>query len=91
VAQERRVKSPRRRTRVRQDSGPSDVTLRQAAVLLERFGLDGKPPRSLEDVSRRYELSRLSVRMLEARMLRALNRIDQERRPGHRAVAEACP
>jgi DNA-directed RNA polymerase sigma subunit (sigma70/sigma32) len=38
-------------------------------ILIERYGLDGKPPRSLEEVANRYHLSREEVRVLESRVL----------------------
>jgi RNA polymerase primary sigma factor len=45
---------------------------REAVVLRLRFGLDGRDPRSLEEISRRLGLTRERVRQLEARALRKL-------------------
>jgi DNA-directed RNA polymerase sigma subunit (sigma70/sigma32) len=41
-------------------------------ILVERYGLDGQSPCSLEEVSERHGLSRLDVRLIESRVLRAL-------------------
>ena len=59
---------------------PEDV-LEAALVLVERYGLDGKPPRSLADVAERHGVTRLEVRMLEMKDDRFIieNRIVSER------------
>lgn len=44
-------------------------------ILVERYGLDGQPPRSLEEVARARGLSRIQVRQVEGRALGALNAI----------------
>jgi RNA polymerase primary sigma factor len=45
---------------------------REALVLEMRYGLDGKDPCSLEEISRRMGLTRERIRQLEARALRKL-------------------
>jgi DNA-directed RNA polymerase sigma subunit (sigma70/sigma32) len=42
---------------------------RLAAILVERYGLDGEPPRSIAEVAERYGISRLEVRFLEIKAL----------------------
>lgn len=68
AARSKTARSPRRSRSAR----PKRKDITSALVLVERFGLDGKPPRSLEEVSARYGISRISVRLLEGRLLRAL-------------------
>ena len=47
----------------------SEDALTLALVLVERFGLDGLPPRSIAEVAERYGLTRLDVRFLEIKGL----------------------
>jgi hypothetical protein len=51
---------------------PETDSLTAALVFVERYGLDGTPPRSLADVAERYALTRLDVRRLESRVLAIL-------------------
>ena len=51
------------------------MTRLQAAVLIERYGMDGKGARSLAEVASRRGLTRARVRQLEGRALRALRRL----------------
>jgi RNA polymerase primary sigma factor len=48
---------------------------RMKYVVLRRFGLDGSPPRSLEDVGHDLGVTRQRVRQLEARALRELRAV----------------
>ena len=50
----------------------SILTMRERTVLSERFGLSGKEPRTLDDLSRQLCLSRERVRQIEATALRKL-------------------
>lgn len=44
-------------------------------ILVERYGLDGRRPRTLEETARKHGLSRAKVRELEARVIQALRKI----------------
>ena len=48
---------------------------RQRRVVVERFGLDGVRPRTLEEVGQNLGITRERVRQLEARALRELRAI----------------
>jgi RNA polymerase primary sigma factor len=48
---------------------------RQQRVLIERFGLDGQPPKTLEEVGRILGITRERVRQLETRALRELRSV----------------
>jgi RNA polymerase sigma factor (sigma-70 family) len=48
---------------------------RQRRVVIERFGLDGVRPRTLEEVGRNLGITRERVRQLEARALRELRAV----------------
>ena len=66
------------------------LPLRESQILTMRFGLDGRPPRTLADVSRRFGLSRERVRQIEARSLESLRRLlaeeqGESRRPARPA------
>ena len=50
----------------------SAEALQLALVLVERYGLDGKAPRSIAEVAERRGLSRLEVRFLEIKALLAI-------------------
>src|SRR5262249_26781065 len=47
---------------------------RARAVVVARFGLDGKPPRTLAEVASGYGLSREGVRQIERRALERMRR-----------------
>jgi RNA polymerase primary sigma factor len=72
----------------------SRLPVRESQIVELRFGLDGRPPRTLADVSRRFGLSRERVRQLEMRALASLRRLLAEEqgegrrraRPARRAV-----
>lgn len=46
-----------------------------ALVFVERYGLDGSPPRSLAEVAEAHGLTRLRVRLLESRVLAILKAV----------------
>jgi RNA polymerase primary sigma factor len=48
---------------------------RQQRVLIERFGLDGSKPKTLEEVGRSLGITRERVRQLETRALRELRAV----------------
>ncbi|MBT3272844.1 MAG: RNA polymerase sigma factor RpoD/SigA [Spirochaetales bacterium] len=47
-------------------------TDREAAILKDRFGLDGTDPKSLEEVGRKFKLTKERIRQIEQRALRKL-------------------
>jgi RNA polymerase primary sigma factor len=49
-----------------------DLTDRERLIITERFGLDGRPPRTLETIGQELGLTRERVRQIEARTLKAL-------------------
>ncbi len=51
-----------------------DDVVNAACVLVERYGLDGREPRSLATVAIKYGLDRHAVRAIEARILVALKK-----------------
>jgi DNA-directed RNA polymerase sigma subunit (sigma70/sigma32) len=61
------------KTTVNADQSETSVeALKLAHILVERYGLDGKPPRSIAEVAERHGLSRLEVRFLEIKALLAI-------------------
>lgn len=51
---------------------PLRAALKLALIVIERYGLDGKPPRSIAEVAQSYGLTREEVRLIEARLLKAI-------------------
>lgn len=47
---------------------------REAEIITKRFGLDGKPPRTLEEVSRKFKVSRERIRQIQEVALQKLRR-----------------
>lgn len=45
---------------------------REKQVIIQRFGLDGKPPRTLEDVAANYGITRERIRQIENKAMRRL-------------------
>jgi hypothetical protein len=45
-----------------------------AVILVERYGLDGKAPRSLAEVAEKHGMTRLAVRQVESRVLASLKK-----------------
>jgi RNA polymerase primary sigma factor len=52
---------------------------RDAEILMLRFGLDGRAPRTLEDVGRRFHVTRERIRQLQNGALHRLRRLIQKR------------
>jgi RNA polymerase primary sigma factor len=52
---------------------------REAEILNLRFGLDGRPPRTLAEVGRRFHVTRERVRQLQNAALHRLRRLIQKR------------
>ena len=51
-----------------------------ARILIERYGLDGRRPRSIAEVAEKHGLSRLTVRLLEGPLVDKVKRVlEQER------------
>ena len=48
------------------------LTEREQTILMMRYGLDGRPPRTLDEVSRRIGRTRERVRQIQKRALRKL-------------------
>lgn len=46
-----------------------------AQILIERYGLDGRRPRSVAEVAERHGLTRLTVRWLEAPLVDHIKRV----------------
>ncbi|MFM7044659.1 MAG: sigma-70 family RNA polymerase sigma factor, partial [Ilumatobacteraceae bacterium] len=49
-----------------------DLSEREQEIMVMRFGLDDKPPRTLEDVGREFGVTRERVRQIEAKTLAKL-------------------
>ncbi len=52
---------------------------REETILVMRFGLDGKKPKTLEDVGKRFKVTRERVRQIQNLALTKLRRIMDER------------
>ena len=46
-----------------------------AQILIERYGLDGRRPRSIAEVAEKHGLTRLTVRIFEGRLLEHLKSV----------------
>ncbi|HZV02654.1 MAG TPA: hypothetical protein VFF73_38460 [Planctomycetota bacterium] len=46
-----------------------------AQILIERYGLDGRPPRSVAEVAEQHGISRLSVRTLEGPLVKRISKV----------------
>jgi len=55
-------------------AAPAGLTPRDRAILVARHGLDGEPPRTLQEIGRSLGLTRQAVQQAEARALRQLRR-----------------
>ena len=53
---------------------------RERAVLELRYGLDGKPPRTLDEVGRTFNVTRERIRQIEAKALRKLRHPSRSRK-----------
>ncbi len=53
-------------------AAPAGLTPRDRAILVARHGLDGEPPRTLQEIGRSLGLTRQAVQQAEARALRQL-------------------
>jgi RNA polymerase primary sigma factor len=45
------------------------LTSRERKILIMRYGLDGRPPRTLDDIAMEFGISRERVRQIEARAM----------------------
>jgi RNA polymerase primary sigma factor len=52
------------------------------SVLEMRFGLIGKPPRSLDEVGRAFDLSRERIRQIEHQSLKTLRSLSESQQLG---------
>lgn len=50
------------------------LTTREKDILIKRFGLDGKPPRTLETIGKDYNVTRERIRQIESKALRKLQK-----------------
>lgn len=57
-----------------------ELSPRHVQVLFMRFGLDGEPPRTLEEVGRRLDITRERVRQLENNALKKLEALPEAQR-----------
>lgn len=58
-----------------------NVTSRQKEMLARRFGLQGKPPETLQKIGNDFEITRERVRQIERESLNRLARFSQEKAP----------
>ncbi|MBR5713035.1 MAG: RNA polymerase sigma factor RpoD [Lachnospiraceae bacterium] len=49
------------------------LTERERKVLIMRYGLDGQPPKTLEDVGKDFDVTRERIRQIEAKAIRKLH------------------
>jgi len=67
----------------------SELEPREAEILTLRFGLDGNKPLTLEDVGRKFKVTRERVRQIQNIALNKLRRLmDRQDRPGSAAIGK---
>jgi len=59
---------------------PTKTSTLLAEILIERYGLDGAPPRSVAEVAEKHGLTRLAVRALEGPLVAQIRRVIERRR-----------
>lgn len=65
---------------------------REAEILIARFGLDGKKPKTLEEVGRKFKVTRERIRQLQNLGLRKLRRLmDKRDRPIPKTIMPSQP
>jgi RNA polymerase primary sigma factor len=65
---------------------------REAEILIARFGLDGSKPKTLEDIGRKFKVTRERIRQLQNLGLRKLRRLMEKRdHPIPRRAAPSAP
>ena len=64
-----------------------ELTEREKRVIIERFGLGGEPPRTLEQVGQEMGVTRERIRQIEAKAIRKLRHPTRKKRlEGHKSV-----
>lgn len=48
---------------------------REAEILVMRYGLDGNEPMTLEDIGKKYGVTRERIRQIEAKALKSIRRL----------------
>lgn len=51
-----------------------DLSSREKAIIVARFGLGGTPPKTLEEIGKKHKLTRERIRQIEAKALRRLRK-----------------
>ncbi len=52
----------------------TELDAREAEIIIKRFGLDGRPPRTLEQVSKKFKVSRERIRQIQELALKKMRR-----------------
>jgi RNA polymerase primary sigma factor len=66
----------------------SRLSPRERGILELRYGLDGKPPRTLDEVGRTFGVTRERIRQIENQSLKRLRTLDESRALGGAEAAE---
>jgi RNA polymerase primary sigma factor len=52
----------------------TELDARETEIIIKRFGLDGRPPRTLEQVSKKFKVSRERIRQIQELALKKMRR-----------------